>query len=113
AHIHAFFQEAHNREVIASLLDKGVNWPKVARRTEGLPLSGQTWVLTGSLTSLTRDEAADRLRALGATVAGSVSKNTTCVVAGDKAGSKLTKAQSLGVAILDEAGLLALLESHA
>lgn len=112
SHIHAFFQETHNRDVIAALLERGIHWPVLEKPEGDLPLSGQTWVLTGSLTSLTRDEAGDRLRALGATVAGSVSKNTTCVVAGDKAGSKLTKAQSLGVTILDEAGLLALLESH-
>lgn len=73
-------------------------------------LTGKTFVLTGTLDSLTRDQAADRLRALGAKVSGSVSKKTDYVVAGHDAGSKLDKAQELSVRILDEAGLLALLE---
>src|SRR6185437_16342446 len=76
------------------------------------PLAGQTFVLTGSLPSLTRDEAKARLEALGAKVASSVSKKTSVVVAGEAAGSKLDKATELGVAIWDEAALLALLAEH-
>jgi DNA ligase (NAD+) len=73
-----------------------------------LPLAGQTFVLTGTLPTLSRDQAKDMLEALGAKVAGSVSKKTHCVVAGAEAGSKLDKAQELGIQVLDEAGLLAL-----
>jgi DNA ligase (NAD+) len=112
AHIHGFFQEPRNREIVTALLSKGVRWPAPAMPGSDLPLAGQTWVLTGSLSSLTRDEAGDRLRALGATVAGSVSKNTACVVAGEKAGSKLAKAQSLDIPVMDEAALLALLGKY-
>jgi len=112
ATIHAFFQEAHNREIIDRLRAAGVHWPEqmVAVDT-ARPLEGKTFVLTGTLTNLSRDEAKARLQALGAKVAGSVSKKTSYVVAGVDAGSKLTKAQELGVAILDEARLLALLEN--
>ena len=76
------------------------------------PLDGQTFVLTGTLASLSRDEAKDRLEALGAKVSGSVSKKTSVVVAGVEAGSKLDKAQELGVPVWDEAQLLALLDEH-
>ena len=76
------------------------------------PLEGQTVVLTGTLPTLSRDEAKQRLEALGAKVAGSVSKKTSFVVAGEAAGSKLDKAQELGVAVWDEAQLLALLTEH-
>jgi DNA ligase (NAD+) len=75
----------------------------------GPDLSGQTWVLTGTLESMTRDEASEQLRALGAKVSGSVSAKTNVLVAGPGAGSKLTKAESLGVDIIDEAALIALL----
>jgi DNA ligase (NAD+) len=78
-----------------------------------LPLAGQTFVLTGTLPTLSRDQAKDMLEALGAKVAGSVSKKTHCVVAGAEAGSKLDKAQELGIKVLDEAGLLALVAEHA
>jgi len=112
-HIAAFFAEPRNRRVITALRKAGVRWKESApqRGAEG-PLSGQTVVLTGSLSSLTRDEAKDKLEALGAKVAGSVSKKTSFVVAGEAAGSKLDKAQELGVAIWDEAKLLAFLKSH-
>jgi DNA ligase (NAD+) len=77
-----------------------------------LPLAGQTFVLTGTLPTLSRDQAKDMLEALGAKVAGSVSKKTHCVVAGAEAGSKLDKAHELGIKVLDEAGLLALVAQH-
>ena len=111
AAILAFFQEPHNQEVLARLLAAGVRWPATAVQTStGESLTGKSFVLTGTLESLTRDQASERLRALGAKVAGSVSKKTDYVVAGHDAGSKLDKARELGVQVLDEAGLLSLLE---
>ena len=109
-HIHTFFQQAHNLEVITALRNAGVSWPEEAPAEQGdLPLADQVYVLTGTLESMGRDEAKARLQALGAKVTGSVSKKTHCVVAGPGAGSKLAKAETLGVDILDEAGLIALL----
>jgi len=114
AHIATFFAEPHNREAIAELRAAGVVWEDSApqRKSEG-PLTGKTVVLTGTLTSLTRDEAKDKLEALGAKVSGSVSKKTSFVVAGNEAGSKLDKAQDLGVEVWDEAQLLKFLKAHA
>lgn len=113
AHITAFFAEPRNRDAVAALRKAGVHWPESPPQREvGGPLAGQTVVLTGSLGTLTRDEAKDQLEALGAKVAGSVSKKTAFVVAGEAAGSKLDKAQSLGVEIWDEAQLLAFLREH-
>ncbi|MDX1569057.1 MAG: NAD-dependent DNA ligase LigA [Xanthomonadales bacterium] len=111
-HIAAFFSEPHNREVISELRQLGVKWPEGegAAGPESDRLAGRTYVLTGTLESMTRDEAKDRLMALGAKVTGSVSKKTSAVIAGEKAGSKLTRAEELGVEILSEADLLALLE---
>ncbi len=111
-HVAAFFREPHNREVIAKLRQAGVTWPEgqPKRAAEG-PLAGRTYVLTGTLESMTRPEASDKLKALGAKVAGSVSKKTTAVIAGANAGSKLAKAESLTVPVLSEADLLALLEA--
>jgi DNA ligase (NAD+) len=110
--IHGFFAEPHNREVIAALGKGGVRWPEGPRRRAATgPLTGKTFVLTGTLPSLSRDEAKALLEAAGATVAGSVSKKTDYVVAGDDAGSKLAKAESLGVAVIDEDKMRALLES--
>jgi DNA ligase (NAD+) len=109
-HISQFFAQPHNIEVIEQLLAAGITWPAIAQADESqLPLKGQTWVLTGTLTQLNRNDAKAQLQALGAKVAGSVSKNTDCVVAGEAAGSKLAKAQELGVKVMDEQGLLALL----
>ncbi|HEY7884610.1 MAG TPA: BRCT domain-containing protein, partial [Cellvibrionaceae bacterium] len=87
-------------------------WPEAdpAAEEEPLPLTGKTFVITGSLTTFTRDEAVEKLRMLGAKVAGSVSKNTDCLVAGPNAGSKLTKAEALGIDIIDEAALVTLIE---
>jgi DNA ligase (NAD+) len=112
AHIAAFFHQAHNREVIDKLQAAGVHWEEgaPAPAPDELPLNGKTFVLTGTL-SKPRDQYKSQLQALGAKVAGSVSKKTDYVVAGEAAGSKLTKAQELGVEVLDEAGLLTLLDS--
>jgi DNA ligase (NAD+) len=112
AHIAAFFRQKHNRELIQKCRLAGVHWPKVERPpVSQLPLAGKIFVLTGTLSSLSRESAKAQLEYLGATVAGSVSKNTDYVVAGEKAGSKLTKAEQLGIAILDEEKLLALIKS--
>ncbi len=110
-----FFAESHNREVIEQLRAAGVHWPESEpRRTHGIgALAGKTFVLTGAMPNMTRDEAKERIEAAGGKVAGSVSKKTDYVVAGAEAGSKLTKAQELGVTILDEDGLLALLNPEA
>ena len=105
--IHDFFSEPHNQQVIAALRATGVQWSEgPPQRAAAGPLTGRTFVLTGTLPSLSRDEAKALLEAAGATVAGSVSKKTDYVVAGADAGSKLTKAQALGVAIIDETALL-------
>jgi DNA ligase (NAD+) len=104
--IHTFFAQEHNREVVEQLRACGVTWPEgEAEARAPKPLAGKTVVLTGSLPTLSRDEAKDMLEAAGAKVAGSVSKKTDYVVAGAEAGSKLEKAQLLGVPVLDEAGL--------
>jgi DNA ligase (NAD+) len=111
--IHTFFAQAHNREVVQALRDAGLTWAEgEALAPTEMPLAGVTVVLTGTLQSMGRDEAKDKLEALGAKVAGSVSKKTTYVVAGAEAGSKLEKAQSLGVPVLDDAGLAMLLSGE-
>ena len=108
--IHTFFDQPHNREVVQALRDAGVTWPEGdALAPTEMPLAGVTVVLTGTLQSMGRDEAKEKLEALGAKVAGSVSKKTHYVVAGTEAGSKLDKAQALGVPVLDDAGLAVLL----
>ncbi|MCG2593453.1 NAD-dependent DNA ligase LigA [Ramlibacter sp. XY19] len=112
--VHAFFQQPHNVEVIEQLRACGVHWEEsepVAQAPK--PLTGKTVVLTGTLPTLSRDEAKEMLEAAGAKVAGSVSKKTDYVVAGAEAGSKLEKAQALGVAVLDEEGLRKLLAGAA
>ncbi|MEY4652357.1 MAG: ligase LigA [Pseudomonadota bacterium] len=112
--VHTFFQQAHNREVVEQLRACGVHWPEgPPAPVVSLPLAGKTVVLTGTLPTLSRDEAKALLEAAGAKVAGSVSKKTHYVVAGAEAGSKLDKANELGVAVLDEAGLRSLLEGAA
>lgn len=110
--LHAFFAESHNQQVIDALLKAGFEWPESEGVAEAVPLAfaGKTFVLTGTLPTLTREDAKEMIESLGGKVAGSVSKKTDWVVAGSEAGSKLDKAQLLGVAILDEAGLLALLD---
>jgi DNA ligase (NAD+) len=104
AHVRDFFDEQRNRGVIAALRQRGVSWPEAAPAPaagEG-PLSGETVVITGTLASMTRDEARQAARAAGATVTDAVSKKTTLLVVGAEAGSKLRKAQELGVSIVDE-----------
>ena len=110
--IHDFFAEAHNQQVIDALLAAGFEWPESEGEADKSPkpLAGKTFVLTGTLPTLTREDATEMIESLGGKVAGSVSKKTDYVVAGAEAGSKLQKAEALGVALLDEAGLLALLD---
>ncbi len=108
--IHTFFAQPHNREVVQALRDAGITWAEGdALAPTEMPLAGITVVLTGTLQSMGRDEAKEKLEALGAKVAGSVSKKTHYVVAGAEAGSKLDKAQALGVPVLDDGGLALLL----
>ncbi|MGP5336470.1 NAD-dependent DNA ligase LigA [Psychrobacter maritimus] len=104
-----FFRAPHNIEVITALREAGVHWDKVEQVvSEGLPLDGQTWVITGALDSMARDEAKAKLQALGAKVSGSISAKTTALLAGDKAGSKMAKAEKLGVKVVGEDEFLAL-----
>ncbi|WP_019428775.1 NAD-dependent DNA ligase LigA [Limnohabitans sp. Rim47] len=108
--IRTFFDQPHNREVVQALRDAGITWAEGdALAPTEMPLAGITVVLTGTLQSMGRDEAKEKLEALGAKVAGSVSKKTHYVVAGAEAGSKLDKAQALGVPVLDDVGLAVLL----
>jgi DNA ligase (NAD+) len=112
ASVARFFAEPHNIEVIEQLRAAGVNWPEgEALATVSSPIAGKTFVLTGTLPTLTRDEAKDMIEGLGGKVAGSVSKKTDYVVAGAEAGSKLDKAQALGVTILDETQFRELISS--
>jgi len=111
--IHTFFAQPHNREVVEQLRACGIEWPEDDGTADKAPkpLLGLTFVLTGTLPTLSRDEAKDMIEAEGGKVSGSVSKKTHYVVAGEEAGSKLEKAQALGTTILDEAGLLKLLNT--
>jgi DNA ligase (NAD+) len=110
AAIHSFFHEPHNRAVIEALRAAGVHWPKSAPRpARGQPLAGQTFVITGTLRSMTRDEAKARLQALGAKVSGSVSKKTAALVVGEEPGSKLQTAISLDVEVWSEEKLRSVL----
>lgn len=111
SHIVTFFQQTHNLEVIDKLRAAGIHWPAVkAPAREEQPLAGKTVVLTGTLSSLTRDEAKQQLQKLGAKVAGSVSSKTDLVIAGEAAGSKRDKAEKLGIEVVDEDGLLQILK---
>ncbi|WP_166114139.1 NAD-dependent DNA ligase LigA [Pseudoalteromonas sp. Z9A5] len=113
AHVRGFFDEEHNLAVVNALVDQGVNWPQLsAPSEEEQPLAGLTYVLTGTLNTLNRNDAKARLQQLGAKVSGSVSAKTDALVAGEKAGSKLTKAQDLGIDILTEDELIELLIKH-
>jgi len=112
-HIFNFFNESHNTDVIDALLKEGINWPAIEKPdADNLPLEGKTCVITGTLSEMGRSDAKARLQLLGAKVAGSGSKNTDFLVAGEKAGSKLTKAQELDVEVWDEAKLIAFLAEN-
>lgn len=106
-----FFQAPHNLDVVQRLVAAGVHWDAPIAPTRQ-PLNGESWVVTGTLASMGRDEATQLLQALGARVSGSVSSKTKCLVAGEKAGSKLDKAQKLGIQILDEAQFIALMKEY-
>lgn len=112
-HVQRFFAQEHNQEVIQALLEQGINWPEIEQKSEQeQPLAGLTYVLTGSMSEMSRTEAKNVLVSLGAKVAGSVSAKTNFLIAGEKAGSKLTKAQDLGVAVLTEQQMLELFAKH-
>ena len=111
ANIAAWFHRAENREFIHRLRQGGIHWENLPPRPRQQPLSGKTFVLTGTLNSLSRDEAKEKLKALGAKVAGSVSKKTDYVVMGADPGSKADKARELGIKILDVDALLTLLKT--
>jgi DNA ligase (NAD+) len=112
-HLRKFLDNADNLAVVDALCESGVSWEDMTPEAgAALPLDGQTWVVTGSLDSMSRDGAKKRLQSLGARVAGSVSGKTHCVVAGPGAGSKLTKAEELGIEVIDEAAFLALLAEY-
>ena len=112
-HLRQFFDSPSSLAVVAQLREVGVSWPDLELAgAADLPLAGQIWVVTGKLEQLGRDDATAQLQALGARVAGSVSARTTCVVAGPGAGSKLGKAVELGIEVIDEGALLALLARH-
>lgn len=112
-----FMSQSNNQTLIRRLREQGIRWPEIKIQSSsdsvvGLPLAGKTYVISGALYALTRDEAKEKLQGFGATVAGSVSKKTDCLVAGPGAGSKLVKAESLSVPVIDEAQLLLLLSKY-
>jgi DNA ligase (NAD+) len=104
-----FFHEKHNRTVIRDLLKAGIHWPKPTRTKKASALTGKTFVITGGLSTMTRDEAKRKLQELGAKVSGSVSRKTDYVVVGEEPGSKADKARTLGVRMLDEREFLDLI----
>ncbi|WP_180160929.1 NAD-dependent DNA ligase LigA [Acinetobacter sp. YH01004] len=106
-----FFQAPHNLEVLDRLLAAGIHWDAPIAPTRQ-PLNGESWVITGTLSQMGRDEATQLLQALGARVSGSVSGKTKCVVAGEKAGSKLEKAEKLGVQVMNEAEFIQLMREY-
>ncbi|MDQ1362729.1 MAG: ligase [Pseudomonadota bacterium] len=108
-HVFHFFHEPHNRQIIQRLRTAGIHWPDQQANEQNQSLAGLTFVITGTLTGMTRDEARAALQARGGKVAGSVSAKTSYLVVGDSPGSKAEKAEQLGVKILDEAGLMKLL----
>ncbi|MGH8496570.1 MAG: NAD-dependent DNA ligase LigA [Gammaproteobacteria bacterium] len=108
-HVRAFFQQSHNKEVIKALLDAGIHWPVPVAKPRETALTGKTFVLTGSLESMTREEAKAKIEAAGGRVTGSVSAKTDFVVCGKDPGSKLDKARKLGVQTVDEGALNRLL----
>jgi DNA ligase (NAD+) len=106
------FRKPAHQDLLAKFINQGVTWPEMAV-AQHQPLAGQSWVLTGTLTSMGRDAAKAKLQQLGAKVSGSVSKKTSVVVAGSEAGSKLSDAQKLGVSVWSEAQLLDLFAQYA
>ena len=110
-HIHAFFANRQNQALIAKLQRSGIRWSKIDISVNDKPLTGLTYVLTGTLETIVRNEAKAKLLLHGANVAGSVSSNTDVVVAGSGAGSKLKKAQELGIKVIDEGEFLTLLDT--
>mgnify|MGYP001299590691 FL=1 len=113
AHVTNFFAEEHNRTVIEQLQKAGINWEEQEpTKAEDAPLSGQIAVITGTLSDITREQAKTLLERLGVKVTGSVSAKTDFLVAGEKAGSKLAKAQQLDVTVLDEAAFIEMLAEH-
>jgi len=111
--IETFFAQKHNDEVINKLVAAGIHWPEIIKKEASeLPLAEKIIVLTGSLSQMNRNDAKARLIELGAKVSGSVSKKTHLVIAGEKAGSKLKKAEELGIEVMDEEGMLALFEQY-
>lgn len=111
AHIVHFFQEPHNKEVIDKLLKAGIHW-KNSNKDENRPLNGKTFVITGILKDMSRNEAKERLEKLGAVVTGSVSAKTSFVIVGSEPGSKYDQAKKRGIAILDDPSFHALLKKH-
>lgn len=111
-YIEAFFQQAHNLEILDDLINAGIQWDDIETERGEQPLADKTYVLTGTLSRMTRDEAKAFLQQLGAKVSGSVSAKSDAVVAGEKAGSKLKKAETLGVPVLSEDDFIRLLEQH-
>jgi DNA ligase (NAD+) len=108
--IHDFFQEGHNRELLGRLKAAGLQFTHAVKKREGGPLVGLTFVITGTLPDLSREEAKARIEEAGGKVAAAVSKKTNYLLAGEDAGSKLKKAQELNVAIIDEGKLVELLK---
>lgn len=112
SHICHFLSVPQNQQEISALKELGVSWPEDEAKSDNKPLAGQTWVVTGKLESMTRDDVGEQLRQLGALVAGSVSKKTTRLVAGPGAGSKLTKAEQLNIDVWDEQQLIDFLAKY-
>lgn len=107
--VRAFFHDEHNQQVIKNLIHTGIHWPEIIAKNTSSEISGKTFVITGTLSSMSREEAKEKLQALGAKVTDSVSKKTDYLIAGEEAGSKLQKAQTLGIVILHEDACLKLL----
>ena len=113
--IRHFFDQRKNRDIVEKLVERGVNWPAgdVSRQQQAQTLSGNTYVISGTLDSMSRDQAASLLKARGARVSGSVSAKTTALISGENPGSKFAKAEELGVEIIDQAGFNRLLDDSA
>jgi DNA ligase (NAD+) len=112
ANVVQFFSQAQNLGIVRDLIKQGIHWPKIdaPRTSDVLPLQGKTYVITGTLEGLSRDQAAAQLKVRGAKVSSSVSARTSAVIAGEKPGSKVDKAQALGVEVMDQRQFEALLE---